>query len=122
MPCRYILAMHPSRPAAVAANLAALAAIFCTVPSMSATARGAQECQAAPAEPKSLAFVVARVDRRPAGEFILTFENGEVWQQEDRRAKMDIQRGEQVVIRRSSNGTFTLVARDGQSARVKRVH
>ena len=80
-------------------------------------------CQAGgPAEPKSLAFVVAHVERRPAGEIILTFENGEVWQQEDLRTKVNIQRGEQVMIRRSSNGTFTLVSRDGQSTRVKRVH
>jgi hypothetical protein len=83
----------------------------------------AQECQAgAPSEPKSLAFVVAHVDRRPAGEFILTFENGEVWQQEELRTKVDIQRGDQVVIRRSKSGKFTLVSRDGQSTHVKRVH
>jgi hypothetical protein len=116
--------MDPSRRAAVAARLTALGALFFVAPAVT-TAGGArigQYCQAAPAEPKSLAFVVARVERRPAGEFVLTFENGEVWQQDDRRAKMDIQRGEQVVIRRSASGTFTLVARDGQSARVKRVH
>lgn len=74
-----------------------------------------------PAEPKSLAFVVRYVDQRPAGEFVLTFENGEVWQQADLRTKVRIERGEQVVIRRSSNGTFTLVSRDGQTTRVKRV-
>ena len=62
------------------------------------------------------------VDRRPAGEFILTFENGEVWQQADLRTKVDIKRGDQVVIRRSTSGAFTLVSRDGQSTRVKRVH
>jgi hypothetical protein len=116
--------MVPSRKHRLAARLVALAAMCCFAPAVT-TAGGArigQTCQAAPAEPKSLAFVVARVERRPAGEFILTFENGEVWQQDDRRAMMDIQRGEQVVIRRSASGTFTLVARDGQSARVKRVH
>jgi hypothetical protein len=73
-------------------------------------------------EPKSLAFVVRYVDWRPAGEFILTFENGEVWQQEDRNKKFTIERGEQVVIRRSASGKFTLVARDGQTTRVKRLH
>lgn len=72
-------------------------------------------------EPKSLAFVVSHVDRRPAGEFIVTFENGEVWQQSDLRTKIAIVRGDQVVIRRATNGSFTLVSRDGQSTRVKRV-
>lgn len=66
--------------------------------------------------------MVYHVDRRPAGEFIVTFENGEVWQQSELKAKITIQRGDQVVIRRAKNGTFTLVARDGQSARVHRLN
>jgi hypothetical protein len=107
------------------ACLAAISAVFLAAPIAAAAthARVGQDCQAGgPAEPKSLAFVVAHVERRPAGEFILTFENGEVWQQEDLRTKVVIQRGDQVVIRRSSSGTFTLVSRDGQSTRVKRMH
>jgi hypothetical protein len=107
------------------ACLAAITALSLAAPAIAVTAgaRDNTDCQAgAPAEPKSLAFVVRYVDRRPAGEFILTFENGEVWQQSDLRAKITIQRGEQVVIRRAKNGTFTLVARDGQSARVHRVN
>ena len=107
------------------ACLVAIAAMCFAPPTMAARAgvRTSLACQAGgPPEPKSLAFVVAHVDRRPAGEFILTFENGEVWQQEDLRTKVDIQRGDQVVIRRSSGGKFTLVSRDGQSTRVKRVH
>jgi hypothetical protein len=75
----------------------------------------------AQAEPKSLAFVVRYVDQRPAGEFVVTFENGEVWQQSELRTKVTLVRGDQVVIRRSSSGVFTLVSRDGQSTRVKRL-
>ena len=106
------------------ACLAAITAASVIEPTMAATsARAGLQCQASgPAEPKSLAFVVAHVDRRPAGEFILTFENGEVWQQADLRTKVDIKPGDQVVIRRSTSGAFTLVSRDGQSTRVKRVH
>jgi cytochrome oxidase Cu insertion factor (SCO1/SenC/PrrC family) len=100
------------------ATLAAIAAVSFAAP---AAAR-ARACQAGgQAEPKSLAFVVSHVERRPAGEFVLTFENGEVWQQSDLKNKVTIVRGEQVVIRRAKNGTFTLVSRDGQSTRVKRV-
>jgi hypothetical protein len=112
--------MHLSRIVKVAVCLAYLAAIpvVCL-----AGARSGGSCQATgQPEPKSLAFVVRHVDRRPAGEFVLTFENGEVWQQSDLKAKITIERGEQVVIRRAKNGTFTLVARDGQSARVHRVN
>jgi hypothetical protein len=107
------------------ACLAAFSAMGFVAPTLAAgqSIRGRLDCQtAAHAEPKSLAFVVAHVDRRPAGEFILTFENGEVWQQENLRTKVDIKRGDQVVIRRASSGIFTLVSRDGQSTRVVRVH
>jgi hypothetical protein len=72
--------------------------------------------------PKSLAFVVARVDRRPAGEFVVTFEDGQVWQQTELNTKIDIQRGDQVVIRKASLGSFLLVSRAGLSTRVKRLH
>jgi hypothetical protein len=88
-----------------------------------ARARAGSECQAGDKpEPKSLAFVVRFVERRPAGEFVLTFDNGEIWQQDDRSKKVIIERGEQVVIRRSTTGVFTLVSRDGQTVRVKRTH
>jgi len=102
--------------------LACLAAIAAGCFAAPAKAARAGACQAGQQEPKSLAFVVSHVERRPAGEFILTFENGEVWQQSDLKNKVTIVRGEQVVIRRAKNGTFTLVSRDGQSTRVKRVH
>jgi hypothetical protein len=100
--------MHLPRMVRIAAVFVSLAFSFQAV------------AQTAP--PKSLAFVVRYVDSRPAGEFVVTFENGEVWQQADLRTKVTIQRGDQVVIRRSSNGTFTLVSRDGQTTRVKRVN
>jgi hypothetical protein len=112
--------MHLSRVVRLAACVACLVAI----PTVCFPgARSSSICQVTgQAEPKSLAFVVRYVERRPAGEIILTFENGEVWQQSELKVKFSIQRGEQVVIRRAKNGTFTLVARDGQSARVHRVH
>jgi hypothetical protein len=120
--------MHLSRTLMVATCLAALAAVSAqcfAAHSMPAPirARSGSACQAAgQTEAKSLAFVVSRVEYRPAGEFVLTFENGEVWQQTDRNKKIGIERGEQVVIRRSKSGVFTLVSRGGESVRVKRMH
>ena len=111
--------------AACLAGLTAISAVCFAAPTLPAhaRARAGSECQAGDKpEPKSLAFVVRYVERRPAGEFILTFENGEIWQQDDRNKKVLIERGEQVVIRRSTTGVFTLVSRDGQSVRVKRTH
>ena len=114
---------HVTRAAAQLACLAAISVVCLAAPATAAPAgaRAGSACQAGQAEPKSLAFVVRYVERRPAGEFVVTFENGEVWQQSDLKNKVTIVRGEQVVIRRSSNGTFTLVSRDGQTTRVKRI-
>ena len=119
--------MHLSRMLMVATCLAVFAAFSAecfAAQSMPAPVRerAGSACKAGgQPEPKSLAFVVSRVEYRPAGEFVLTFENGEVWQQTDRNKKLDIERGEQVVIRRSKSGVFTLVSRGGESVRVKRV-
>ena len=120
--------MQPSRVLGITACLAgltAMSAVCFAAPTLPAHARArvGSECQAGDKpEPKSLAFVVRFVERRPAGEFVLTFDNGEIWQQDDLSKKVIIERGEQVVIRRSTTGVFTLVSRDGQTVRVKRTH
>lgn len=104
------------------AGFAAISAVYFVSPTLDASVRtrGGSECQAA--EPKSLAFVVRYVDRRPTGEFVLTFENGEVWEQTDRNKVLKIERGEQVVIRRATTGKFTLWSRSGESTYVERKH
>jgi hypothetical protein len=120
--------MHHSRlirSAACIAGFAAISAVYVASPTFAASvcARGGTECQATgKPEPKSLAFVVRYVDRRPSGEFILTFDNGEVWEQTDRNKVLKIERGEQVVIRRATTGKFTLWSRSGESTYVERKH
>src|SRR6188768_2218739 len=99
------------RTAVCIAGLAAISAVYFVSPTLAASvrARGASVCQATgKPEPKSIAFVVRYVDRRPSGEFVVTFINGEVW--------------EQVVIRRATTGKFTLWSRSGESTYVERTH
>ena len=116
--------MHLSRVvrfAACIAGLTAISAVCVAAPAVVST----DYVQAQPSgqpEPKSLAFVVRYVEKRPGGEFQVTFDNGEVWQQTDRNQKIILERGEQVVIRRATTGKFTLVSRSGQSTYVKRIH
>lgn len=108
----------------MAACIAGLAAI-CAASVAAAAAVSSEPVQAQAGgqpEPKSLAFVVRYVEKRPGGEFTVTFDNGEVWQQTDRNQKIVLERGEQVVIRRATTGKFTLVSRSGQSTYVKRLH
>lgn len=114
-----------TRKAACIAGVGAVLAVVSAAPASaeSVCAQGGSECQATgKPEPKSLAFVVRYIDRRPGGEFQVTFENGEVWRQTDRSASVTLERGEQVVIRRATTGKFTLISRSGQSTHVERVH
>jgi len=117
--------MHLSRVVRKAACIAGLAAI-CAAGVAAAAVVSTEPAQAQSGgqkpEPKSLAFVVRFVEKRPGGEFTVTFDNGEVWQQTDRNQKIVLERGEQVVIRRATTGKFTLVSRSGQSTYVKRLH
>ena len=113
------------RTAVGIAGLAAMSAACFVSPSLAASERANAGSDVEPAgkpEPKSLAFVVRYVDRRPSGEFVVTFENGEVWKQVGRNKVLKLERGEQVVIRRATTGKFTLWSRSGESTLVEQVH
>jgi hypothetical protein len=71
-------------------------------------------------EKKSEMFIVYRVERRAAGELIVTFENGQEWQQIAPDVTIELTRGETVVIRRRG-GSFVLESRTGLSTKVKRI-
>jgi hypothetical protein len=71
-------------------------------------------------EPRSQSYVVNRVESRPGGEFTVTFEDGQVWQQIKPDAHLELSRGESVVIRRRG-GTYLLESSRGLSTRVKRL-
>src|SRR6478736_3242027 len=104
--------MHLSRVVTSAARLAGFAficAVCSSAPAIAASvcAGAATDCQSNnKIEPKSLAFVVTYFELRPGGEFIVTFDNGEVWRQNDRNKSIRLERGEQVVIRRATTGKF----------------
>lgn len=71
-------------------------------------------------KPKSASFVVYRVETRAGGEIVVTFQGGEVWQQLKPDVKIELKRGDSVVIRRRG-GAFLLESPQGLSTRVKRV-
>ena len=120
--------MQLTRVVRSAIGIVGLAAIFagCVVSPVFAgmeSAAGSSECltNGKPA-PKSVAFVVRYVEQHPGGEFIVTFDNGEVWRQVGRNKVLKLERGEQVVIRRSKTCKFTLWSRSGESTLVERMH
>lgn len=69
----------------------------------------------------SISGTVAKVARQPAGELILTLENGQVWTQleVDPRARVAV--GDTVTIRKAALGSHLLVTANRYATRVRRV-
>lgn len=69
----------------------------------------------------SISSVVTTVRRQPAGELIVTLENGQVWTQigVDTRARVAV--GDTVTIRRAALGSYMLVTANRYATRVRRV-
>lgn len=71
--------------------------------------------------PESVSGKVAKLARRPAGEFIVTLENGQVWTQlqVDPRARIAV--GDTVTIKKAALGSYLLVTASRYATRVRRV-
>jgi len=71
--------------------------------------------------PESISGTVAKVGRQPAGEFIVTLENGQVWTQlqVDTRARIAV--GDTVTIKKAALGSHLLVTAGRYATRVRRV-
>lgn len=71
--------------------------------------------------PESISGAVARVARQPAGELVVTLENGQVWTQlqVDPRARVAV--GDTVTIKTAALGSFLLVTANRYATRVRRV-
>jgi hypothetical protein len=71
--------------------------------------------------PESISGTVAKVARQPAGELIVTLENGQVWTQleVDPRARVAV--GDTVTIRKAALGSHLLVTASRYATRVRRV-
>lgn len=69
----------------------------------------------------SISGLVTAVRRQPAGELIVTLENGQVWTQSsvDTRARVAV--GDTVTIRRAALGSYMLVTANRYATRVRRV-
>jgi len=69
----------------------------------------------------SITNTVASVSRRPAGELLVTLENGQVWTQltPDQRANLAV--GDTVTIKKAALGSHLLVTESRYATRVRRV-
>ena len=71
--------------------------------------------------PDSISGTVARVARQPAGEFVVTLENGQVWTQLQVDARARIAVGDTVTIKKAALGSHLLVTANRYATRVRRV-
>jgi hypothetical protein len=69
---------------------------------------------------KELRAAVTRISSRPYGELVLELDNGQVWEQNEKKSAFVIKVGDNVVIRPAKFGSFMLSTEDGATSRVHR--
>jgi hypothetical protein len=70
---------------------------------------------------KSISGLIAHVGYRANGEFVVTLDNGQVWEQMEMDTLAQVRDGDKIVIRRGVLGSFLLVATNRESTRVHRL-
>lgn len=70
--------------------------------------------------PESVTGSVAAVGRRPAGELVVTLENGQVWTQVSVDQRARVSAGDTVTIKRGALGSYMLVTQSRYATRVRR--
>lgn len=110
------------RPAAAAAPAAATAADPEADFGLTEAAKRAREPEESRERfPESISGMVAKVARQPAGELVLTLDNGQVWTQVQVDARARVAVGDTVTIKKAALGSHLLVTEDRYATRVRRV-
>ena len=76
------------------------------------------------AAPKELAEITARVSnikQQRAGRFTVTFDNGQIWQQRETDASIELRIGDRVTIKKAAVGSYLLVTDGRRSTKVERI-
>lgn len=71
--------------------------------------------------PQNISGSVAVIGHRPAGEAVVTLDNGQVWTQIEAGTRLKLTTGDAVTIRKASLGSYMLVTPSGIAVRVRRV-
>lgn len=70
---------------------------------------------------KSISAIIVHVGHQANGDFIVTLDNGQIWEQSEMDTLAQVRAGDKVEIRRGVLGSFLLVATNRESTRVRRV-
>jgi hypothetical protein len=69
---------------------------------------------------KELRAAVTKITSKPFGELVLELDNGQVWEQNEKKSTFVIKVGDTVVIKPAKFGSFMLSTQDGATSRVHR--
>jgi hypothetical protein len=75
-----------------------------------------------PEEQKELRAAVTKITSRPFGELVLELDNGQVWEQPEKKGSFIIKVGDGVVIRQARFGSYMLTVDTGATTRIRRIH
>jgi hypothetical protein len=71
--------------------------------------------------PRELRAAVAKVKTKPYGELVLELDNGQIWEQPERKSGFSIKEGENIRITQGAMGSYFVIADSGATSRVRRV-
>lgn len=117
------VAVTPPAPAAAAPPVAATTQSAADEFGMSgqmARKRREEREKEAPS-PAELHAAVTKISTKPYGEYVLEFDNGQVWEQPEKKSTFSIKQGEGVKITRGALGSFFLTTDSGASTKVRRI-
>jgi hypothetical protein len=71
--------------------------------------------------PAELRAAVSKVSKKPYGEYVIELDNGQVWEQPEKKSSFDIKTGDTVRITPGAMGSYFLVVDSGGSTKVRRI-
>ncbi|MEM7430309.1 MAG: hypothetical protein AAF351_00090 [Pseudomonadota bacterium] len=72
-------------------------------------------------EVREISAMATAVKKRPAGQLMVTLDNGQVWTEKDHEAHFRIRVGDVVRIKKGRFGGFTMINADRRSSAVRRI-
>ena len=86
-----------------------------------ATSSAREKEETGQSETDSVSVVVTAIGRGPTGSAVVTFDNGQIWEQVDASERLVLTAGTSVKIRRAALGSYKLVTPSRGAVRVRRV-
>ena len=71
--------------------------------------------------PTELRAAVSRVSKKPYGEYVIELDNGQVWEQPEKKSSFEIKPGDTIRITPGAMGSYFMLVDSGGSTKVRRI-